>query len=81
MAMISGQVLAATVTDAGRARAAGIVGQLGYGPVGSDPLRLGADWSGAAADVRQGRGQHDEYKGRVRTGQPRKYAYDLSASG
>ncbi len=70
---VSGQVLVTGLTEAA-GQGAGIVGQVGFGPVGSDP-RASTEWTWGSATFLQDVGNNDEYKGRVVPANPGKYAY------
>ncbi|HEY3448158.1 MAG TPA: hypothetical protein VGK67_17505 [Myxococcales bacterium] len=73
-ALVYGQVLATGVTDVGTGQGAGIIGEVGYGPLASDPT-ASKDWSWSAATFNKDVTANDEYEGRLAPASPGKYAF------
>ncbi|MGC4117043.1 MAG: hypothetical protein QM765_21280 [Myxococcales bacterium] len=73
-AMVYGQVLATGVTDVGTGQGAGILGEVGYGPLNSDPT-TDTTWSWTAASFNKDVTSNDEYVGKLVPANPGKYAF------
>ncbi len=73
-ARVYGQVLAVGVTDSA-GQGAGVVGEVGYGPPGSDPSAAGSAWSWSAASFNKDVGDNDEYEGQLAPAAPGSYAF------
>lgn len=72
-ALVYGQVLATGVTDKA-GQGAGVVGEIGFGPVATDPT-VSKDWQWSGATFNQDVGSNDEYEGRLSPALPGKYAF------
>ncbi|HCF60160.1 MAG TPA: hypothetical protein DFS52_19460, partial [Myxococcales bacterium] len=70
---VYGQVYVPGVTEA-QGQGAAVVGQLGFGPAGSDPRSAGG-WLWGAAAYHKDDGNHDEYEGKLSPNQPGSYSY------
>ncbi|MGI5862226.1 MAG: hypothetical protein ACOX6T_09230 [Myxococcales bacterium] len=70
---VYGQVYVPGVTEA-QGQGAAVVGQLGFGPAGSDP-RSASGWLWGAAAYHKDVGNHDEYEGKLSPNQPGAYSY------